>query len=88
MTKYKEPLHIRENKKDEEIRKASNPAYAHGMLGQRYGTYERKREHDLTGSLVDPPPQPTPKPRKGKHVPMGNEGPYVKWPGIYPDAKK
>lgn len=82
MTKYKEPLNTRENKKDEEVRRASNPALAYNnTYAPTYytPTYYAKRTKDLTGRPIDQPDAPITR-RKGTHSPMSNEGPSHRWP--------
>lgn len=74
MSKYKEPLTVRDNKKDEEVRRASNPALAHGGYHQKF-SYERKLERDLTGSRVTRDPEPVREARPGIRSPMPNETP-------------
>lgn len=77
MTKYQPPLRLRDNDKDEAVRRASDPALAYN-----YGSspkYEPNRTTDLLGSPVRAEDIKVPR-RKGVHSPMPNEGPQDKWP--------
>lgn len=79
MSKYKEPLTVRDNKKDEEVRRASNPAYAYYNQYPRFTNPEPSRMKDLSGKPVAQEDVRV-RPRKGTHSPFSNEGPSYRWP--------
>ena len=78
MTKLKPPLTVRDNDKDEAVRRAGDPAYAYDNPPV-FKRWEPTKVTDLEGNPVTQEDVRV-HPRKGTHSPMSNEGPSHRWP--------
>lgn len=86
--KFKEPLHVRADKRDEEVRRAGLVTGGESPRPPRYRPYTPRYEHDLTGRIATSGLLFKPDAPRGRKVPMPNEGPDQAWPGKYPSEPR
>ena len=82
--KFKEPVHFRPDKRDDEVRRAGMVSTGQAPTPPRYRPYQPKLEKTLDGKLFAGATQFKPDKPNGKKVAAPNDGPDTAWPGKYP----